>query len=278
MKKKFLYIIAVLIVSCGLCSCGTNKTVQTEATTAEVQEQATAKEITAEITEEITETSAEATSEPETETVIIAGQEYQIDATSAEIILTNDSPLVTDISEIGKLKNLRSLTINNLSDGGPYVVAGLNTLEGCETITEVYIMSGLADASDIHVLETFPNLKTLIVYGINAYDDFSFDLPSIERLYTVGTFDLSRIEHLTELKELSLEYNTSTDLSPIAKLTSLEGLSITECDFTDYSDILELENLDGLFISSAPMTKEMYNKIAEKFPDCNITIINDFID
>lgn len=212
------------------------------------------------------------------ETVTIAGKEFPIDSKNIEILLTNDSEPITDISKIKNLKNLTSLTVRNISDGGSRAVDGLSELAGSETITNVSITASLAEPSDINVLETLPNLKSLTLYGINNYEDFGFDLPSLEYLYLAETFDLSRIKHLTNLKELGLEYNFSDDLSPVADLTNLKSLSITECGFSDYSCILKLNNPDKLFISSEPMSENMYDQIAEKFPDCEITIVNDFVD
>lgn len=212
------------------------------------------------------------------ETVTIAGKEFPIDSENIEILLTNDSEPITDISEIKNLKNLSSLTIRNISDGGSRAVDGLSELAGLETITNVSITASLADTSDINVLETLPNLKSLTLFGINNYEDFGFDLPSLEYLYLAETFDLSRIKHLTNLNELGLEYNFSDDLSPVESLTNLRSLSITECGFSDYSCILKLNGLNKLFISSKPMSENMYDQIAEKFPDCEITIVNDFVD
>lgn len=119
----------------------------------------------------------------------------------------------------------------------------------------------------------FRRLKLLQNGNKSTHEDFEFNIPPLEYLYLNGTYDLSKIEHLTELEDLYLEFNNGDDLSPIAKLKNLKGLKIESCFFEDYSSILELENLESLWISSRPMTEEMYNKICEKFPDCNITVI-----
>ncbi|MCM1022706.1 MAG: hypothetical protein NC395_01445 [Prevotella sp.] len=223
-----------------------------------------------------TETSAEK-EDNSAETVIIAGQEFSVDETIVSILITDDSEPVTDISELSKLKNLKSIDVNYITEGGyNRRIDGLKTFEGSEAIEEIDIKTGLADEEDIHILETMPNLKSISLYG--NYTDFEFNIPSLETLYLCGTYDLSKIEHLTELKDLSLVFNNGYDLSPIAKLKNLKRLKIESCFFEDYSSILELENLEDLWISSYPMTEEMYNKICEKFPDCNITIVNDFID
>lgn len=281
MKKIFAAAMAAFVLALAGCEKAEEERIDniSEATASE-----TVSESETEVTEasETAETTAETTTETVTETesnvetVIIAGQEFPVDATDVVIYITNDFELTTDISEIGKLKNLESLSITNITDGGPYAVDGFKELEGCETLESIYWAIGFANDDDIYVLETLPNLKSLWLYG--TYKDFEFNIPSLKELYLNGTYDLSKIEHLTDLEDLYLEYNNGDDLSPIAKLKGLKGLKIEECYFEDYSSILELENLEALWISSRPMTEEMYNKICEKFPDCKITIINDFID
>ncbi len=272
MKKRFLAVLAVVL---GMTGCqGDVETVQSyteQTTTAELTEQ-TYKEVEASETETSSESLDNAA-----ETITIAGQEFSVDETSVSILITDDSEPVTDISELSKLKNLKSIYVNYITDGGyNRRIDGLKALEGSETIEEIDIRTGFVDKEDIHIIETMPNLESLSLYSV--YDDFEFNIPSLKYLYLLGTYDLSRIEHLTGLESLTLVYNNGDDLSPISKLKNLKGLEIIECFFEDYSSILELENLDRLWISSRPMTREMYDKICEKFPDCEITIINSFID
>lgn len=220
--------------------------------------------------------------ESASETVLIAGKEYPIDATYVSIDVTADvADEVThtvDVSGLGKLKNLQGFSIYDRVDGGNYTVSGLSALEGSETINSVYLQVVLYDKNDIHIFETMPNLKEFTLYGIALYNDFEFNFSSVEKLELVGDFDLTKITHLTSLKDLCLEYNDSDDLSPITNLPQLEGLKITECGFEDYSPLLEMSNLTGLWISSNPMTEEMYNNLTEQLPDCKITVINSFID
>lgn len=286
MKKRLLAVFAVIL---GMTGCQSDvETVQsdTEQTTQETQQttqetqQTTTEEQTESTFEDVEASETEASSESldnAAETITIAGQEISVDETSVSILITDDSEPVTDISELSKLKNLKSILVNYITEGGyNRRIDGLKALEGSETIEEIDILTGFVDEEDIHIFKTMPNLKSLSLYRV--YDDFEFNIPSLKSLYLLGTYDLSRIEHLTGLESLTLEYNNGDDLSPISKLKNLKSLGIIECFFEDYSSILELENLDSLWISSEPMTREMYDKICEKFPDCKITIINSFID
>ena len=286
-KMRFLSLLAVAVLICGLVGCEADvdtgqidikQTVQETQQTTE-----TMTERTEQVSEDIEKSETKTSAEKEdnlAETITIAGKEYSIDTTYVSIdiaeIVADEVTHTVDVSGLGKLKNLQGFSVCDRVDGGDYTVSGLNVLENSKTITSVDLQAVLYDKNDIHIFETMPNLKTFWLYG--TYEDFEFNIPSLEELYLLGMYDLSKIEHLTELKDLSLVYNNSNDLSPIAKLKNLKGLKIEECKFEDYSSILELENLESLWISSYPMSEEMYNKICEKFPDCNITIINDFID
>lgn len=285
LKKKFLALLAAVALACGAVGCKADTDtgqVDTEQTVQETQQTAATTTIeqneqTVENVESLeTETFAES-KDNVTETVIIAGQEFSVDATAVSIDIFDNSEPVTDISVLDEFVNLKSININYFTDGGyNRRVDGLKVFEGNENIESFSSRVGFLDDDDIYVFETMPNLKSLSLYSV--YEDFGFDIPSLKELYLLGTYDLSKIEHLTELESLSLEYNNGKDLSPITKLKNLRYLYICECFFEDYSSILELENLENLWISSYPMTEEMYNKICEKFPNCKITIINDFID
>ncbi len=209
------------------------------------------------------------------ETVLIANQEIPIDSESVTLMIS-DIENATDIRGLENLYNLKSLDIIGYTDGNTPNVSGFDSLKGCETLESLSLSVGFEDSNDIYILNTLPNLKSLTIYGIEAYEDWDFNLEKIKHLKVVGTFDVSRIIHLTSLESLYMEYNDSKELSPITKLSDLCNLAITECGFTDYTALLKFNNLNELFISSIPMTEEMYNQIAEKLPECKITIVNNF--
>ncbi len=292
MKRK---IILSMLTAALLCGCADNTAADntsagtaglTETTTVSdfAAEEQTESETVSETDESVTDKSATDSyvTENAAETVLIAGKEYPIDATYVSIDVTEDvADEVThtvDVSGLGKLKNLQGFSIYDRMDGGGYTVSGLSVLEGSETVNSVYLQVVLYDKNDIHIFETMPNLKDFTLYGIALYNDFEFNFSSVEKLELIGDFDLTKITHLTTLKNLHLEYNDSNDLSPITNLPQLEGVMIIECGFEDYSPLLEMSNLTGLWISSNPMTEEMYNSLTEQLPDCKITVINNFID
>ena len=280
MKKRFLAVLAVIL---GMTGCGGDvETVQsdTEQTTQETQQttqetqQTTTEEQTEPTFEDVETSETEASSESldnAAETIIIAGQEFSVDEEGIVLYLS-DIENTTDVSELCKLNNLKSLQFVRVTDGNTPYITGFSSLENCDTLESISIQVGFENDNDIYVLETMPNLKSLDIYGAGAYDFWDFKLDSVEDLSLIGTIDLSKIDHLTNLKSLYLEYNSNTDLTPIEKLTNLEGLSIWECDFTDYSSLLELKNLKELYICSVPMDENMYNKLVAELPNCKITV------
>lgn len=279
-NKKFFAVLAAVALVFGMVGCQQNDVstgqADTEQTVSETQQ---AAETTAKQTEKVnkdtekpeaetTETSAE--SEDNTEkTVTIAGQEISVDDTDVTILISDASEPVTDISELSKLKNLKSIYIGYTANGSAdQKIDGLKALEGSETIEKIDMVMDLANEEDIRVLETMPNLKSLSLYS--DYKDLEFNIPSLKNLYLYGRYDLSNIGNLTELENLTLIYNEGDSLSPIAKLKNLKKLKIEDCSFDDYSSILELENLENLWVDSYNVPNDMYNKVCEKFPDCEV--------
>lgn len=289
MKKKLLSLFAAVVVLISLSGCQSGETWQTpplneavvsETTTFEETTQ-TSETTVAEILEEtqaeeniqtdknVTETIGEES----VETIFIANQEIPIDAESVTLYIS-DVQNTTDISGLKNLSNLKSLQLFRSTDGNTPYVCGFDVLKNCDTITSICIQVGFENDEDIYILETLPNLKSLSIYGVTGYEFWNFNLNEIEDISLIGTIDLAKIEHLTSLKSLYIEYNNSTDLTPIEKLENLEGLQILESGFIDYSSIIELEKLEGLYICSMPMTEEMYNKLVKKLPNCEITVTN----
>ena len=266
MKKLYAIITAALL----LCGCTENDNPVTE-TAVGGSEVVTEKTV---ITTAVENTSmSETTTEEIVETVTIAGQEFPIDTESVTLYIS-DIENITDVSGLGKLYNLRYLDLVRFTDGNTPYITGFNALENCDTITDISIQVGFENYEEIYILETLPNLTSLSIAGADAYDFWNFNLNTIEHLSLVGTTDLTKIEHLTNLKSLYIEYSSSTDLTPIEKLENLESLQIWESRFADYSSILELENLKELYICSTPMTREMYDNLVENLPDCKITVVN----
>lgn len=221
----------------------------------------------------IYDNSREFASDETIETIFIANQEIPIFAENVTLMIS-DIENTTDISGIENLYNLKSLNIFRYTDGNTPYISGFDQLKDCETLESLCFNVGLENPNDIYVLNTLPNLKSLTIYGIEAYEDWDFDLQNIENLRIVGTFDISRITHITGLQSLNLEYNYSKELSSLTNFSELQCLEITECGFNDYTPLLNCDKLKELFISSIPMTEEMYKKIIETFPKCEITIVN----
>lgn len=279
MKKRLLCILAFSAFLVNLSACQSDSAEQVSPMVDSVVNETMQVEFTTQTTETTaTENSEETQAEENTykniETVVIAGQEIPIDAESVTLYLSEDC----DVSSLKMLKKIKHLNLSNGSEGVPPTISGFDVLTGCESINSLGIQVILDNPNDICILETMPNLSSISIWGIEAYDFGNFNLPSIKSLSILGTFDGSKISHLTNLTSLSMEYNLSTDLSFLSNFPEIAFLEITECGFTDYSCILDLKNLEWLFISSYPMTEEMYNQIKRQHPECEITIVNDFVD
>lgn len=289
MKRKFLSILTAIAVAASLSACQAGDTGQAPPLSEVVVSETTTQiEITTQALETATSENLEETQPEENiqtdiaitentdeniETIVIANQEIPINAESVTLYIS-DIQNTTDVSELKKLHNLKSLDISRFTDGNAPYITGFDSLENCKTLENLSFDVGIENPNDIYVLNTLPNLKNLTIYGIDAYEDWDFALQNITPLTVVGTLDILRISHLTSLKSLNMEYNNSTDLTPIEKLENLESLQIWESKFDNYSSILELKNLKDLYICSTPMSEEMYNKIMEKLSKCKITVTN----
>lgn len=210
------------------------------------------------------------------------GEGFDLELPSLEIFVlttTEYSDNVTDISPIKGFTNLKSLYIDRISDGGGhYTIDGLDVLTGNETVDDIFLGMYPENNEDWHVLETMPGLKSLSLYG-DVPDDFEFNIPSLEYLSILGSPNFSKLENLVNLKSLSLDasgdYTGKSDgreeLLCVARLKNLVYLELDRCFFKDYSGLLESESIEQLTIKSGePMSEDMYNKLCEKFDECDI--------
>lgn len=209
---------------------------------------------------------------------------FDLELPSLEIFVlttTEYSDNVTDISPIKGFTNLKSLYIDRVSDGGGhYTIDGLDVLTGNETVDYMVLNMPPENNENWHVLETMPGLRSLCLKG-SAPDEFELNIPSLEYLSVGGSLNFSKLENLVNLKTLSLDgsgdYTGKSDgreeLLCVARLKNLVYLELDRCFFTDYSGLLEAESIEHLTIKSGePMSEDMYNKLCEKFDDCEITV------
>ena len=146
----------------------------------------------------------------------------------------NHDNVVTDISAIGKLTNLKYLSIDysqKLSD-----ISAIGKLTKLETLH----LSHLDKVNDLSSLETLTNLSELKIWQVPC-DDISF---------------LKKMTQLTYLQIDYTDYNgTIKDISVLSNLKNLGYLSLTRLPITDISALSELKKLTGLNIEHCPNIK-----------------------
>ena len=121
---------------------------------------------------------------------------------------------------------------------GPYDITNedLRVLGRIETLTRLYLRTGDnvldfdpeevgSKATDISPLANLTNLEVL---GLEWFQELS---------------DISPLEGLAELRELTVNYTDVSDISPLAGLTALETLII---NYSDVRDLSPLANNEGL--------------------------------
>ena len=114
---------------------------------------------------------------------------------------------------------------------------------------------GRIELTDIKLLEKFSNLQILYL----TYDSFpEKDIPKWMIVFAkIGVFDLSErfcinlspLEKLTNLQEISLNCTQVSDLEPLKKLTKLQILWLAETQVTDLKPLSGLSNLQTLFLA-----------------------------
>ena len=180
----------------------------------------------------------------------------EIDEKSISLITYKDIPKLTYLT----LKNtylpsiyflvsstqMRNLTLNNnlLVGCGPlenmkdiaYLDLSVNQLEHCEAIGDLINLK--------HLRLSKNQLKSAEVLG---------NLSNLELLY--------------------LHDNNLTECNFICELKNLKSLTLSDNPIDDLSPIFEIDNLETLFIPRFGLKRTSFTEIAEKLPNCEITVV-----
>ncbi|MGN1108257.1 MAG: protein kinase, partial [Oscillospiraceae bacterium] len=146
----------------------------------------------------------------------------------------NNDNVLTDISAIGKLTNLKYLSIGysqKLSD-----ISAIGKLTKLETLN----LSHLDKVNDLSSLGTLTNLSELKIWQVPC-DNISF------------------LKKMTKLTYLQIDYTdyygTIKDISVLSNLKNLDYLGLTRLPITDISAISQLNKLTRLNIEHCPNIK-----------------------
>lgn len=155
---------------------------------------------------------------------------------------------LSDISAVGKLTNLTSLTLNcpNVKD-----VSAVGKLTNLTSLT-----LDCGEASDISALGNLTKLETLVLNG-SKVEDISV-LSKLKNLKEV-TIYCENVKNISSLKELANVEKLSLDCTGLTSLQELEGLTKLETlylvgtkNMKDYKALSALKNLNRVTIQGAP--------------------------
>ena len=146
---------------------------------------------------------------------------------------------ISDFSVLGKLTNLRELTLRHNMIGDISMLGSLTNL----TYLDLY-SNGI---KDISILGNLTQL-TYLDLGFNSMiDDISIlenltNLTSLS-LYFTGISDINVLENLGSLSWLELGATNISDISVLANLTNLQTLGLQDTAIDDYSSVSFVSDL-----------------------------------
>lgn len=152
---------------------------------------------------------------------------------------------VKTLAPIGALVKMKQLEIRQVEYPDLDFLTGMNDLESL-----IFFMQP-KQIEDISPLKGKTKLKTLRLYGGAGQEGIS-DISVLEELteledlslYMTKVEDLSPISGLTKLKRLDLYGIPATDMSPVESLTELRYIWIYATKFEDYSPLANLTKLE----------------------------------
>ncbi len=152
---------------------------------------------------------------------------------------------VSDLSPLQDLRNLKTLGLgyNKITDISP--------LKGLTKLTLLWLCGNKVE--DIGVLRNLIQMRSLHL----CEDDAAKDLSPLQTLtqmdelslYKCGITDLSIIGHMTELTKLDIHVNQIEDLTPLGAMTNLKELNLTGNLVKDISPLEKLGHLTSLEMS-----------------------------
>lgn len=200
----------------------------------------------------------------------IAGSAVPLD--SASLVLVEMDLTDSDISGIGRLTSLESLSLsdNRLTSLGPVSqLTGLTFLQvSGNSISDLSPIRGLTKLKNLYIdgnpvtdfkpLYALTSLRTLSMKNIEVTDSQLTELQ--EALPNCSIYADKAIEEVSEIRlgdktfmsdvtELDLSGQPLEDLSALSECAGLQRLDLHECAITDISSLVDLQSLTWLDIS-----------------------------
>ena len=161
----------------------------------------------------------------------------------------SDCPNLSDISVVGKLKNLKEISLSgcHLQD-----ISDLGNLENLK----YFKISDCSELNDISAISTLKNLESLEIDRCPSLTDISAigELENVTKLVLSDFTSLIKIPNLCGLKSLKTleiwDFPGISNISGIGMAKNLSELSLNSCDkLNDISAISTLESLKNLAIT-----------------------------
>ena len=172
----------------------------------------------------------------------------EIPAYTASLFLSENS-LLTDISPLSTLTNLRELRIlwgNNITD--------LSPLSNLTNLTSLDLW-GEGQPIDLSVISNLRSLTRLSLAYIDLSDMSSLPLNDLPNLTELGLWetqvtDITPLIGLTSLMHLRLSYNQIADITALSGLSAMYSLSLSENQITDITPLSGLTSLVHLNLNN----------------------------
>lgn len=200
----------------------------------------------------------------------IAGSVVPLD--SASLVLVEMNLTDSDISDIGRLTSLESLSLsdNRLTSLGPVSqltgltflqvsgnnISDLSPIRGLTKLKNLYIDGN--PVTDFKPLYALTALRTLSMKNIEVTDaqltELQEALPNCsiyadKAIEEVNEIQLGDQSFMANVTELDLSGQELEDLSPLSECTGLQRLDLHGCGITDISSLVDLQSLTWLDIS-----------------------------
>ena len=165
--------------------------------------------------------------------------------------------LITDITALGQIPNLEYIHLWNNR------VTDISTLASATSLRSLYISNN--NVQDLSVISTLPRLNQLSIENNKPINNAEMLRPlvnsAVSRLQLEGLNieSLGPITEMVNLRQLDLSRTQITDISGLDKLSGLEEITLRELGVKDYSPLKNLTFLKSINLSWNNLGDEQIN-------------------
>ncbi len=175
--------------------------------------------------------------------VTVNGKRYSLD--TSELKLADCALTESDLKNIGKMKNLKKLTLCDTQ------ISDISSLKGLTALQYLDLSDNAI--SDISGLKGLTKLTTLNLSSNSIGDVSSLGkMTKLQKLYLNSNYitDISSLKGMTALQYLDLSDNAISDISSLKGLTKLTHLDLSLNNIKDISPLKKMSKLKKLYLNS----------------------------